>query len=185
MSATMNTPTTAAAGLDETTFNRRVVGEPTLPRMPKVGLPESLYLKVAHQASEQHDDLTYEAAKVGQYLSLAVRDPDRPWGEKLKLFRHALKRHCVPPDHADELTRGWYKRLAEHSRKHAGLEALRLSREVDERYRMRLDIGQTADEIAEDAEVFFDAVCPYCETCPPIYRVEEWEQIKEIRDRWV
>ncbi len=162
-----------------------VPGMSKLPGMPKVGLPEEMYLKVAKQASRHCNDLVHEAAKVGQYLTLATRNPDEPWPQKLKAFRHALKKHCIPPEHADELTKDWYKRLARHVRKHAGLEAVRLAEEVNERYEMRKSIGQTDDAISDDAEEFFDGVCPNCETCPPLYRDEQWEQIKEIRDRWI
>ncbi len=169
----------------ETTFGRRTIGSPTMPRMPKVGLAEELYIRVAEDAAVRHDDLTHESAKVGQYLTLAVQDPDKSWGEKLKYFRHALKRHCRPPEHADDLTKQWYAKLAGHARKHCGMEALRLACEVDERYEARLEMGHTADDIAEDAETFFDSICPNCGECPPVYRTEEWLQIKEIRDRWV
>ncbi|MEM1012550.1 MAG: hypothetical protein AAGI46_10070 [Planctomycetota bacterium] len=170
---------------NETAFAKRVIADPTLPRMPKIGLDEKLYLRVAQEASQKCDDLTHEAAKVGQYVTLGVRDPDKPWAEKLKCFRHALKRHCQPPEHADEPTKRWYKQLANHVRKYTGREALRLSMEVNERFEARLAMGQTADDVAEDAETFFDSVCPNCGTCPPVYREEEWAQIREIRDKWI
>ena len=171
---------------------RRYLRKPTgpagthgLPRMPKVGLPEKVYLEAARNAGAAGDDLTHEAAKVGQYVTLALRDPDAAWPEKLKCFRHALKRHCRPPEHADDLTRSWYGQLARHVKAYAGAEALRLALEVQECYETRQGLGQTAESICDDAEEFFDAVCPHCETCPPVYNPQDWEQLKALRDRWV
>ena len=162
-----------------------VPGLSKLPGMPKVGLPEQAYLRVAHGASKTCDDLVHEAAKVGQYLTLATRDPDQPWPEKLKAFRHALKHHTRPPEHADDVTKHWFHRLGNHVRKYAGAEALRLCREEDERYEMRRSIGQTDDEIADDAEAFFDGICPNSGRCPPIYLEADWHAMKEIRDKWI
>jgi hypothetical protein len=157
---------------------------PVVPRMPRVGLPEKLYLKAAKEATDRGDDLTHEAAKVGQYLTLALADPDADWPHVVKMFRHALKRHCRPPEHADEVTRAWFKKLADHVRKHAGREALRRAAEQDECYETRLNLGQTEDEIAEDAEEFFNDICPHCETCPGLYLEDDWRQLKIFRDRW-
>lgn len=172
----------------ETRQTRRYIARPagaSLPKMPKIGLPEKIYLQAAHQAEANRDDLTHEAAKVGQYVSLALRDLDASWSKKLKFFRHALKRHTLPPEHADEVTRAWFKQLARHVKAYAGAEALRLAAEQDECFEARISMGQTADNIAEDAESFFDMVCPHCETCPPIYNAEDWEQLKVFRDRWI
>ena len=156
-----------------------------LPPMPRIGLPEETYLHVAHKAERNGDDLVFEAAKVGQYVTLAMKNPDAEWSQKLKFFRHALKRHCQPPEHADEVTKGWFKGLATFVKAHIGAEALRLAGEEDERYEARQSMGQTTDMIADDAEKFFEMICPMCETCPPIYNDEDWRQLKMYRDRWV
>ena len=156
-----------------------------LPPMPKIGLPEETYLHVANKAQRNGEDLIFEAAKVGQYVSLALRDADGPWQEKVKLFRHALKRHCRPPEHADEMTKGWFKKLAHHVKGHFGAEALRLAGEQDDCFEARRSMGQSAEEIADDAEKFFDAVCPHCDSCPPLYNEDEWKQLRIYRDRWI
>jgi hypothetical protein len=156
-----------------------------LPPMPKIGLPEETYLHVAHKAERNGDDLVFEAAKVGQYVSLALRDTDAPWHVKLKYFRHALKRHCQAPEHADEMTKGWFTKLAHMIKAYAGAEALRLAAEVDEMYEARQSMGQDVEGIADDAEKFFEQVCPMCESCPPIYNEEDWVKLKGIRDRWI
>ena len=156
-----------------------------LPPMPKIGLPEETYLHVAAKAQRNGEDLIFEAAKVGQYVSLALRDADGPWQDKVKLFRHALKRHCQPPEHADEMTKGWFKKLAHHVKGYFGAEALRLAGEQDERFDARASMGQSREDIADDAEKFFDAVCPHCDTCPPVYNDEEWRQLRIYRDRWI
>ena len=156
-----------------------------LPPMPKIGLPEETYLHVATKAQRNGEDLIFEAAKVGQYVSLALRDADGPWSNKVKLFRHALKRHCQPPEHADEMTKGWFKKLAQHVKGHFGAEALRLAGEQDETFEARVSMGQSREDIADDAEKFFDAVCPHCDTCPPMYNDDEWRQLRIYRDRWI
>lgn len=156
-----------------------------LPPMPKVGLPEDMYLHVAHKAERNGDDLVLEAAKVGQYVSLALRDADAPWQTKLKYFRHALKRHCQPRERADETTKAWFGQLANLVKSHAGAEALRLAAEMDEVYEARQSMGQSTEQIADDAEKFFEQVCPMCETCPPLYNEEDWHKLKAIRDRWI
>ena len=158
---------------------------PGVPRMPKIGLPEALYLKVHDEAVARGDDLTREAAKAGQYTSLALRDLDAPWAKKLKYFRHALKRHTQPPEHADDVTKAWFKKLATHVKKHAGAEALRLAAEANERYMARKSMGQTGDDIADDAEELFNEICPHCDSCPPLYNEEDWAQLKAYRDRWI
>ncbi len=160
-------------------------GKPRVPKMPRIGLPEKVYLQAAKEAEARGDDLTVEAAKVGQYVSLALRDLDAPWSTKLKYFRHALKRHARPPEHADDVTKQWFGKLAHHARAYAGAEALRLAAEQDDCFEARQSMGQSEDNIADDAESFFDAVCPHCDTCPPIYNPEDWEQLKSLRDRWV
>lgn len=156
-----------------------------MPPMPKIGLPEETYLHVAHRAERNGDDLVLEAAKVGQYISLALRDADAPWPTKLRFFRHALKRHCNPPERADEATKLWFAKLANLVRSHAGAEALRLAAEVDEVYEARTSMGQSVENIADDAEKFFEQICPMIETCPPVYNEEDWVKLKGIRDRWI
>lgn len=186
---TSDRPATAIDERGETLQGRRYIAEaastPSLPRMPKIGLPEEAYVRVANEAEQKGDDLTHEAAKAGQYVSLALRDLDAPWPRKLKFFRHALKRHCQPPEHADDLTKAWFAKLATHVKKHAGTEALRLAAEADERYEARLSMGQTTDDIADDAEEFFNMICPHCDTCPPLYNESDWIQLKVFRDRWI
>ena len=160
-------------------------GKGPLPPMPRVGLPEETYLHVAHKAERNGDDLVFEAAKVGQYITLATKRADDPWHVKLKYFRHALKRHCQAPEHADAMTKEWFGKLATLVRAHAGAEALRLAGEMDDVYDARRSMGQSPEQIADDAEKFFDQVCPMCETCPPIYNEDDWRQLKIFRDRWI
>lgn len=155
------------------------------PPMPRIGLPEETYLHVAHRAERNGDDLLFEAAKVGQYVTLGIRKQDGSWASKLKYFRHALKRHTQPPEHADEMTKEWFKKLAGFVKSHIGAEALRLAGEADDRFEARQSMGQSADDIADDAENFFEMICPMCDTCPPIYNEEDWQQLKIFRDRWV
>ena len=171
-------------GLSRPAPKPAAAGRP-IPQMPKIGLPEETYLHVAHRAERAGDPLVFEAAKVGQYVSLALRDPDAPWQTKLRYFRHALKRHCAAPENADAATKQWFERLANLVRTHAGAEALRLAAEVDEMYQARKSLGQDVEKIADDAERFFDQIAPMIESCPPVYTEEDWAKLKAIRDRWI
>ena len=104
-----------------------------LPAMPEIGRPESFYAKLVHTADRQGDTHGHEAAKVGQYVTLAM-DPSLHWEEKLKYFQHALKRHCVPPPYPDDDVWMFYQQLAELVRAHCGQEALRLASLEDDLY---------------------------------------------------
>src|ERR1051325_388484 len=65
--------------------------------MPNIGRPESYYAKIAQEAEIAGDQYAHEAAKVGQYVTLAL-DESLVWEEKVKYFKHALRRHCRPPE---------------------------------------------------------------------------------------
>src|SRR4051794_40646834 len=97
----------------------------TLPPMPEIGHPESYYAKKVHEADRQGDVHKREAHKVGQYITLAL-DPHLEWEEKLKYFRHAIKRHCVPPPLPDDAVWMFYRALADLVRQYAGQEALKM-----------------------------------------------------------
>ena len=53
-----------------------------------------------------------EAAKVGQYVTLGQQEDTDPQS-KIKFFRHALRKHCVPPPISDMMVDGFYERLAD------------------------------------------------------------------------
>src|SRR5438093_6057619 len=67
-----------------------------LPPLPQIGHPESYYARLAKQSEREGDIHAHEAAKVGQYITLAL-DPSIDWDAKRRYFRHAIKRHCAPP----------------------------------------------------------------------------------------
>ena len=150
--------------------------------MPEIGRPESYYAKLVHQADKAGDLHGHESFKVGQYVTLAM-DPHLTWEEKLKYFRHALKRHCVPPPLPDDDVWLFYRSLADLVRKYAGLEALRLSSTEDDLYAARLNMGQTREKIEEDAEQFFARLVP--PECPDWFNEEDYAQLKLIRDQWI
>ena len=62
--------------------------------LPVIGYPEAYYAKHIKDADSHGDKIAHEAYKVGQYITLAL-DPHLSWEEKLKYFRHALKRHTL------------------------------------------------------------------------------------------
>ena len=150
--------------------------------MPEIGLPESVYANKVHQADKIGDKHAHEAYKVGQYITLAV-DPRLTWEGKLKYFRHALKRHCVPPPLPDDDVWMFYRSLADLVRQYAGQEALRLASTEDDLYAARINMGQTRETIENEAEEFFGSLVP--SECPDYFNEEDYGQLKLIRDQWI
>src|SRR5260221_12484874 len=52
----------------------------SFPPMPTIGRPESYYAKIAQEAENAGDQYAHEAAKVGQYVTLAL-DESLSWDE--------------------------------------------------------------------------------------------------------
>jgi hypothetical protein len=151
--------------------------------MPPIGRPESYYAKLAHAAEQNGDAHAHEAAKVGQYVTLAM-DAGLPWEEKLKYLKHAIKRHCQAPSFADEDVWMFYQQMADHVRQHAGAEALRIASREDDLYAARLSMGQERQQIEEDAETFFSKLI-VSEDKPDWFNEVDWVQLKLIRDQWI
>jgi hypothetical protein len=154
------------------------------PAMPEIGHPESYYARLARKAEHDGDPHGREAAKVGQYLTLAM-DPSLSWQQKLRYYRHGLNRHCVPPHLAGDMCWTFYRDLADLIREHAGREALRLASAEDDLYAARLGMGQDREKIAVDAEVFFLNLMTSFSTCPEWFSHDDFEQLKLLRDQWV
>jgi hypothetical protein len=155
-----------------------------LPAMPEIGRPESFYAKLVKTADQQGDVHVHEAAKVGQYITLAL-DPSLEWDDKLKYFRHALKRHCVPPPYPDDDVWMFYQQLADLVRQYAGQEALRLASTEDDLYAARLSMGQSREKIEDDAESFFGRLMGSNDQSPEWFNETDWSQLKLIRDQWI
>ena len=155
-----------------------------LPPMPEIGRPESFYAKLVKHADQQGDVHLHESAKVGQYITLAL-DPALSWEDKLKYFRHALKRHCVPPPYPDDDVWMFYQQLAELVRQYAGHEALRIASTEDDLYAARLSMGQEREKIEDDAETFFGRLMGRGDQCPEWFNETDWSQLKLIRDQWI
>jgi len=153
------------------------------PPMPEIGRPETYYAKMVHRADKAADTFSHEAYKVGQYVTLAM-SPSLTWDQKLKYLSHALKRHCQPPPFPDDEVWMFYRQLADLVRQYAGQEALRLASTEDDLYAARLAMGQDRDKIAEDAEVFFQELCPF-EHNPEWFNEDDYRQLKMIRDQWI
>jgi hypothetical protein len=155
-----------------------------LPAMPEIGRPESYYAKHCHAADKYGDVHAHEAMKVGQYVTLAM-DPHLAWDEKLKYFRHALKRHCVPPPYPDDDVWMFYQQLADLVRQYAGQEALRIASSEDDLYAARISMGQSREKIEDEAEAFFGKLLGNTESCPEWFTETDWQQLKLIRDQWI
>lgn len=155
-----------------------------LPPMPEIGRPENFYAKLVKFADQQADVHLHESAKVGQYITLAL-DPSLSWEDKLKYFRHAMKRHCVPPPYPDDDVWMFYQNLAELVRQYAGQEALRMASTEDDLYAARLNMGQSREKIEDDAEAFFHQLMGRGDQCPEWFNETDWAQLKLIRDQWI
>ena len=155
-----------------------------LPPMPEIGHPESYYAKLAKQAERTGDIHLHEAAKCGQYITLAL-DPSIDWDTKRRYFRHALRRHCQPPQVSSELVEMYYQRLVDLVMHHAGAEALRLASAEDDKYAMRLAEGEPRRRIMEDAVEFFANLMGVDDNCPSHFKEEDWLQLRIIRNQWI
>jgi len=154
------------------------------PAMPPIGRPESFYAKMAHDADRAGDVHSREAAKVGQYITLAL-DETLPWEEKLKYLEHVLKRHCQPPPFPDSDVTDFYEELANLVRQHAGQEALRIASREDDLYAARLSMGQSRNQLEDEAEEFFARLMSGADQCPEWMNEADWTQLKLIRDQWI
>src|ERR1700677_1048740 len=171
-------------------WSSRTEGAPMLqqphvfPPMPQIGMSESHYAKLARQADADGSIYGHEAAKVGQYITLAL-DLHLDWPAKLRYFQHALKRHCVPPPVPDEPVWMFYRDLADLVRRYAGHEALRLASAEDDIYATRLALGAERDAVEGDAELFFSQLLGTGDKRPDWMSEEDWSQLKIIRDQWM
>jgi len=154
-----------------------------LPALPIIGRPESFYAKLAHDAERIGDIHGREAAKVGQYITLAL-DPALAWDEKVKYFRHAIRRHCQPPL-PDEGASQFYRQLADLVRRHAGAEALRIASAEDDMYAARLSLGQDRSAIEDEAEALFVRIMGSGDECPDWCTPDDWAQLRMLRDQWI
>ena len=155
-----------------------------LPPMPEIGHPESYYARIAKQAERSGDIHAHEAAKVGQYITLAL-DPNLGWDTKRRYFRHALRRHCAPPQVSSELVEMYYQRLVDLVMHHAGAEALRVASAEDDKYACRLAGGEQRRTIMEDALEFFGNLMGVDDSCPSHFKTEDWLQLRIIRNQWI
>ena len=156
----------------------------SFPPMPEIGKSEAYYAALARQADADGSIYAHAAAKVGQYITLAL-DPHLDWPAKLRFFLHALKRHCVPPPLPDEPVWIFYRDLADLVRKYAGQEALRLASIEDDLYATRLALGAERETIESDAETFFAQLLGVGDKRPDWVCEEDWQQLKLIRDQWI
>jgi len=152
------------------------------PPMPEIGHPESYYAKLVKKADQSGSQHAHEAAKIGQYITLAL-DPNLTWEEKLRYFQHAMKRHCQPPPFPDDDVWMFYRELSELVRQYAGQEALRIASNEDDLYAARISMGQEREKIEDEAEEFFARLLP--DHKPDWFNEQDWEQLRLIRDQWI
>jgi hypothetical protein len=156
-----------------------------IPTLPEIGHPESYYAHLVHKADRENAMHSREAAKVGQYITLAI-DPYLSWEQKLRYFRHALRRHCQPPKICSDPVWMFYQSLGGMVRQYAGQEALRLASAEDDRYAASISLGgATREEIAQEAESFFFNLTGFGDACPEHFNEEDWVQLKMIRNQWI
>lgn len=157
-----------------------------LPTLPEIGHPESYYARLIHRADRDNSPHAREAAKVGQYITLAM-DPHLEWEQKLRYFKHALRRHCQPPNFASDPVWLFYQSLGELVRRYAGQEALRIASAEDDRFAAATQLGggATREDISQDAEAFFASLTGFGEDCPEHFNQDDWAQLKMIRNQWI
>jgi hypothetical protein len=157
----------------------------SVPHLPEIGHPESYYAHLVHKADRENAPHCREAAKVGQYITLGI-DPYLSWDQKLRYFRHALRRHCSPPKIVSDPVWMFYQNMAKLVRQYCGQEALRLASQEDDRFAAAIALGgATREEISQDAENFFATLTGFGDTCPEHFNEEDWVQLKMIRNQWV
>ncbi|HYE19305.1 MAG TPA: hypothetical protein VEA69_12725 [Tepidisphaeraceae bacterium] len=158
-----------------------------LPKLPDVGRHEAYYAEMLRRADCAGDAIAHESWKVGQYITLGL-DRSLSWEKKFRYFDHAMRRHCQPPEHADEKVLTYFRSLADLVRKHTGAEALRVASREDDLYALRLKAGQDRKLIARDAAVFFDALFrgPVdADDCPDWLDEDDFAQLMLLRAQWV
>ena len=155
-----------------------------IPPMPVIGRPESYYAQLEHCAQRSGLSHHHEAAKVGQYITLAL-DPSLEWPQKLKYFQHVLKRHCVAPPLPDDAVWVFYQDLADLVRSYCGREALRIASIEDDIYATRERMGQPREKIENDAELFFEKIMGHSDHRPDYFSEGDWAQLKLLRNQWI
>lgn len=155
-----------------------------LPPMPEVGRPESYYARAAKRADELDNPHAKEAAKVGQYLTLAL-DGRLEWEQKLRYFRHAIRAHCQAPPLARDEVWMFYGQLADLVRQYAGEQAVRLASQMDDAWAGQLSIGIPREQIRAEAQAFFRRLVGDTDHCPDFLNRDDWEQIRILKTQWV
>jgi hypothetical protein len=153
------------------------------PDMPAIGLPESDYAQLARTADRAGDLFGREAAKVGQYVTLAL-DPYLDWTAKRRYFEHAIRRRCKPPPVPNEEIWMFYQQLADLVRKYAGEEMLRVASIEDEHYVLLEKGGMPRRKIAEKANEFFKVIIGEEPVRPEWLHEEDWRQLRLIWSQW-
>jgi hypothetical protein len=154
------------------------------PPLPPIGKQETFYADLIHKADAEGNTYFHEAAKVGQYITLAL-NPALDWPAKLRFFQHSLNHHCVLPPSPDKDVIAFYTSLTDLIRNYAGQEALRMASAVDDIYAARLGLGASRDELETEAEDFFCALLGTGHHCPRWFHESDWMQLRLIRDQWI
>lgn len=151
--------------------------------LPVIGHPEAWYTRRIEEAEAAGQSQALCSYKVGRYITLAL-GPKRTWEEKAKYFRHSLKHHCVAPADADPETLAFRQKLRGLVLRYASQEALRLAHEQHQSYTMRLELGASREELADEAEVFFPSLLGHS-GCPECLTQEAYAEICALRNRWI
>ena len=155
-----------------------------LPPLPEIGHPEAYYARKVRDADRSGNLHAHEAAKVGQYVTLAT-NPHLEWEQKLRYFQHALRRHCIAPPLSAEPVWLFYAQLADLVRRYCGQEALRLACREDDRWAELTSRGGTPARIEDEAEVFFSRIMGNQSERPTHFNDEDWSQLKLLRNQWI
>jgi hypothetical protein len=151
--------------------------------MPKIGQSEAHYVALVQAADLAGDQFAHAAAKVGQYVTLAL-DPKLPWEEKARCFHHTYKHHCTPPPYASPQVREDYAKLADLVRHHAGQEALRFGRAENAELRRQRAAKVDRWHVKREAIAYFSRFSSLLGQCPEWMQREAWMELIELRASW-
>jgi hypothetical protein len=151
--------------------------------IPVIGHPEAFYVKHAKEAEAAGDKHARASHKVGQYVTSGLT-VGMSWEEKLRRFNHALEKYCHPPSNADDSLKTFYGKLTDIVRRHAGQEAIRISRQRNDDWMARVKRGEPRVTMEDEAEVFFFELLGHG-GCPDWCSKEAYNQIITWRDYWV
>ena len=147
--------------------------EVVIPDLSEIGHPEHYYAKGYCSPYKRRNLRERTFKDSAKYIALAL-NPNLSWDNKLKYFKHAIKRRCVPPPYPDDAVFNFYRKLADSACRFTGQEALKLTSQEDDLYAAHLSMGRGHEGIEDDAEDFSTKLMPEGDRCPEWFNESDW-----------